>query len=278
MKKLIINADDFGLSNANNEAIILGHKAGIITAASIITNMPAYKNAIELLEDINNIDLGFHFNIMEGKSLTNPSLLCNSEGYFNCSFQELIFKSQDEKCIKQIENEFRAQIEKIINIHKISHIDSHVHTHSIPKIFKLICKLAQEYNINFIRTQKEIPYIVPNKILNIKFPINIIKNIILNVHTSINIKELKKSKIKNNDYFIGAMYTGNMTEETILKGLKKINEDNTITEIIIHPYTSQYISKNKYNNYIEFLITQNPKFKEKLENSGFVLSKYLDFI
>lgn len=278
MKKLIINADDFGLSEKNNKAIKLGYEKGIITSTSLITNMPAFNNAIEIINEIKDIDLGFHFNIMEGKSLTNSSFLCNSEGYFNCSYNKLIMNVQNKKVILQIEEEFRAQIEKILAIHSITHIDSHVHTHAIPQIFKLIIKLAQEYNIPFVRTQKEKPYIVWKKNFNINFPINILKNILLNTYTSINLKELKNSKIRTNDYFIGAIYTGNMTEETFIKGLKKIKKDNTITEIIFHPYFEEDKKNSKHNNYKEYLITQNPKFKKELETSGFVLTKYLYFI
>lgn len=278
MKKLIINADDFGASEQNNKAIKLGYEAGIITSTSIMTNMPAFDNTIETLEKIKDIDLGFHFNIIEGPSLTKSSLLCNQDGYFNCSFQELIIKSQNKECILQIEKEFRVQIERILPIHPITHIDSHIHTHSIPPIFKLIIKLAQEYNIKFVRTQKEKPYIVWDKAFNSKLPVNILKNILLNIYTSINIKAIKTSNIKTNDYFIGAMYTGNMTRETFLQGLKKIKKDETITEIIFHPYFDENKDGSKYNNYKEFLITQNPKFKEELESLGFVLSKYLHLV
>ena len=63
-----------------------------------------------------------------------------------------------------------------------------------------------------------------------------------------------------------------MDEEAILKGLSKIKKDNTITEVIFHPTTDE----NKQNNYKEFLITQNPNFKEELKNSGFALSNYIN--
>lgn len=65
--------------------------------------------------------------------------------------------------------------EEIMNVTEVTHIDSHVHTHSIPRIFELVCKLAQEYGIKQIRTQYEQPYIIPDvfRHLTLKYPINL---------------------------------------------------------------------------------------------------------
>ena len=270
MKKLIINADDFGYSKENNEAIKKGFEAGLITSTSIMSNMDDFEDAINLLPQISNIDLGIHLNIIEGKSLTNPSMLCNKEGFFNNSYGEILIKSAQNEFLNQIEKEFKAQIEKTLQHHQITHIDSHVHTHAIPSIFDLTVKLAKEYNIKSVRTQKEIPYIVLNKSFNTKFPINIIKNILLNTFSYIDKKKIKYT----NDYFIGVLYTGFMEEQTIIEGLRKITQENSITEIIFHPCCN----KNKKYNYKEFLITQNPNFKDELRNLGFVLSNYSDII
>ena len=267
MKKVIINADDFGISREANLAIKEGYEKGIITSTSLIVNMSAFEHAIfEILPTSPNLDVGFHFNIIEGKSLTNQTLLCDKNGVFNQSYGQIIIKSFNKKFLKQVEIEFRAQIEKALSHTKISHIDSHVHTHAIPNIFKLVSKLAKEYNIPYIRTQKEVPYIVWKKSFNIKFPINIIKNILLNLFSLINKTE------KTNDFFIGVLYTGYMDESSILKGLSKIKKDNTITEIIFHPT----IDETKKNNYREYLIIKNPSFKEQLQNLGFSQSTFYD--
>ena len=275
MKKIIINADDFGYLPENNEAVMQGFLSGVITSASIMTNLHGFDDALNnTLKEIPDIDLGFHFNITEGKSLTNCNLLCDNNGYFNNSYIDLILKSSNQKFIEQIEQEFREQIEKILKYHKITHMDSHMHIHAIPNIFKLFLKLAKEYDIQFIRTQKEIPYIILSKSLNLKYPVNIIKNVLLNFYTIINNKELSNTEIKTNDYFIGVLYTGDMDESTIIQGLKKIKKNNSITEVIFHPT----VNKNKKNNYKEFLITQNPKIKELILNSGLELTNYSKFI
>lgn len=267
MKKIIINADDFGYSKENNEAIKEGFNAGVITSTSIIPNADFFDDAItNVLPNISSIDIGVHLNIIEGKSITNQSLLCDKDGNFNNSYLKLILKSKNKEFQKQIETEFRAQIEKVKKHCKITHLDSHVHTHAIPEFFDITVKLAEEYDINYVRTQSEKPYLVLNKSFNLKFATNILKNILLNIFSFIN-----KKKIKNtNDFFIGILYTGFMDEKAIINGLKKIEQENSTTEIIFHPTTD----KSKKANYREFLITQNQSFKEELKNLGFDLSKH----
>lgn len=281
MKKLIINADDFGLSKGNNEAIKQGFLSGVITSTSLLTNTEGFINATEeILPQISDIDLGFHFNLMEGKSLTKSPLLSNADGTFNNSYGQLILKSTQKDFLNAIEAEFRLQIEKMLKYAQPSHVDSHVHTHAIPNIFKLVSKLAQEYGIKYIRTQKELPYFVAEKSFNTKFALNIIKNILLNTFTAGNVNLLKNNNLKTNDYFIGVLYTGFMDEKAILEGLKKIEKDNSVTEIIFHPYIAleDTDKKGKESNIREFLITQNTSIRKQIEETGFNFTNYRDLM
>ena len=72
-------------------------------------------------------------------------LLTDNKGNFNVGYGYLILNQNKKELLGQIEAEFRAQIEKVISQTKVDHLDSHVHTHAIPEIFKLTCKLAKDY-------------------------------------------------------------------------------------------------------------------------------------
>ena len=188
-KNFILNADDFGMSKAFNEAVLEGYTKGILTSASICANGEAFDGAInEILPQCPKLSLGVHLNIIEGKSLAECPLLTDKNGQFNNGYISMILKSLDIEFLEQVEMEFRAQIEKVLKVAKVDHIDSHVHTHAIPNLFKLTAKLAKEYNIPYIRTQFEKPYITPilNKHLNPKYPPNILKIILLNTFTILN--------------------------------------------------------------------------------------------
>ena len=189
-KKFILNADDFGMSKAFNRAVLDGYHNGFLTSASLCANGKAFNAAVnEIIPECPNLGTGVHLNIMEGRSLTKAPMLTNKRGKFNNSYLKLILKSTDYKFLEQVEYEFRTQIETVMNYTKVDHIDSHVHTHAIPNIFKITAKLAKEYKIPFIRTQYEEMYFVPSikKHLNFKYPPNILKILLLNSFTKINI-------------------------------------------------------------------------------------------
>lgn len=273
-KKFILNADDFGMSKAFNRAVLDGYHNGFLTSASLCANGKAFNAAVnEIIPECPNLGLGVHLNIIEGRSLTKAPLLTNKKGKFNNVFLSILLKSHDESFLNQVEFEFRTQIETVMNYAKVDHIDSHVHTHSIPNLFKITAKLAKEYNIPYIRTQYEEMYFVPSirKHLNLKYPPNILKILLLNYFTSINKKVVEEYGLKTNDNLIGVGYTGLMDDLTVEYGLKAI-EDSHITEALIHP--CHYATSNKNQHYTEFLITQNKSLKDKIARLGFEITNY----
>lgn len=278
-KKFILNADDFGMSEAFNRAVQEGYASGILKSASLVANGDAFQDAWgNVIPSCPNLGVGVHLNIIEGKSLCpNLDRLTNKDGHFNNSFGMLLLKSlnfKDKIFIEQLEKEFRAQIEAVMNVTEITHIDSHVHTHSIPRIFELVCRLAQEYGIKQIRTQYEQPYIIPDvfKHLTLKYPINLIKVALLNFFTLINEGNVQKYELRTNDYLIGVTYTSMMNSLAISYGLMAIKYDKFTAEALIHP--CRYDDGTIDNHFTEFQITKNLKLKEKIENLGIEIVNY----
>lgn len=279
MKKFILNADDFGMSEAYNRAVLEGYQFGILKSTSLTANGEAFEEACEkVIPACPDLGVGIHLNIIEGKSLC-PDLdqLTDSQGNFNNSFGTLLLKSlnpNNKAFMEQIEKEFRAQIEKVISRTKVTHIDSHVHTHSIPKIFELTTKLAKEYGIKQIRTQFEKPYLMPDssRIFNRKYPINLIKVALLEFFTLINEKTVLKYGLTTNDYLLGVSFTSMMNSLAISYGLMAIKYDKVVAEALIHP--CRYEDGTIDNHFEEFQITKNQKLKEKIEKLGFEITNY----
>lgn len=273
-KKFILNADDFGMSKAFNRAVLDGYHNGFLTSASLCANGKAFNAGVnEIIPECPNLSIGVHLNIAEGRALTKAPLLTNKRGKFNNNFVQILLKSNNSEFLRQIEFEFRTQIETVMNYTKVEHIDSHLHIHAIPNIFNIVAKLAIEYNIPYIRTQHEEIYFVPSikKHLNFKYPANILKILFLNYFTSQNKKTVQEYGLKTNDYLIGAGYSGLMDNLTIEYGLKALEED-CIVEALIHP--CHYAASNKNQHYTEFLITQNKALKDKIDRLGFEITNY----
>lgn len=273
-KKFILNADDFGLSQYHNQAVLEGYNTGFLTSASLCANTEAYESAVHnILPDCPELGIAAHLNIMEGKSLTDCPFLTDKYGKFCTNYAILLMNRNNKDMLKQIETEFRAQIEKIQADTKIDHLDSHVHTHAIPEIFEITCKLANEYGIKYIRTQSEQLYFIPrlNKHLTLSYPINLLKIALLQNFTKQNHITAKRYGIKTNDFIIGVGYTGMMDSDAIEYGLKALEQD-CIVEALIHPCKYDNDLENSHTR--EFEITQNLKLKDTISRLGFDITNY----
>ncbi len=271
MKKFILNADDLAKSEYHNSAILEGYKFGLLKSTSVMVNMPCYQDALKrVILPNRKLGVGIHLNLTEGRALnTNLNLLTNQNGDFNNSYLSILLNSNKKEFLSQVEQEFRSQIELAREDIKLTHIDSHVHIHSIPNIFKITARLASEYNIKQIRTQLEIPYFVKGKRYN---PINLIKVLLLNYFSLDNKDVAKKYNLKTNDFLLGVSYTGMMSDKTILEGLKKIKKD-CVLEALIHPCLYNDDRKNSHTK--EFEITKNDTLKSLIQQTGFEISNYI---
>lgn len=266
------------MSKAFNKAVLDGYNNGFLTSASLCANGEAFDAAVnEIIPECPNLGVGVHLNIIEGKTVqdfTKTSMLTNLEGKFNNGYLKMILLSNNPLFLEQVESEFRAQIEKVLSHTKVTHLDSHVHVHAIPNIFKITCKLAKEYGISQVRTQFEKFYFVPDvkKHLNFKYPPNILKVVLLNYFTLKNLTFIKEFGLNTNDYLIGVGYTGMMDSDTIYKGLEAIKED-VVVEALIHPCNfGAGAIKNQHS--VEFEITQNQDLRDKIQRLGFEIVNY----
>lgn len=155
MKFLITNSDDFGLSVSITDAIVETHLKGIMTSTTLLANMEGTDYAIQKAKDVLTLGVGIHFNLTEGKPLTEPHkihLLLNSLGYFNNNIvQRKNFIFGKEK-LKQAELELSNQLSYLMdNGIRPSHFDSHHHITGTPVAFRAAMTVAKKYRINRAR-------------------------------------------------------------------------------------------------------------------------------
>lgn len=161
MKKLIVNADDFGLHTQINNGIIKGYKEGFITSTSLMCSAPCYDEAVALAEECPGLGIGIHLTLVGGvRSVLDrekiPSLV-DGDGRFlpdYVAFARRFYTGQIR--LQEIEAELRAQIEKGLQSGlAVTHIDSHQHTHVLPLLNGLVTDLCAEYKIKKIRNPQE---------------------------------------------------------------------------------------------------------------------------
>ena len=277
MKKFILNSDGFGISKASNRAVLEGYHNGFLTGASLFANGHAFNAAVnEIIPECPNLSIGVNLNITEGISLTKAPLLTDRKGKFNKNFYGILLSSYNNKFLEQVEFEFRTQIETVMNYTSVSHISSNSHIHAIPEIFKITAKLAQEYNIPFVRTHFEEIYFVNSlkKHLNFNYPHNLFTAVLLNSFSKVNKLTVKDFGLRTNDYIMGIEYEKMMDNSAIENGLSNIDENCTV-ECFINPAVSFGAKKRQY---VEFLLTKDKELKDKINRAGFEITNYRDII
>lgn len=272
-RKFILSADEFGLSKAENQAVLEGYVNGFLTNANICVNSEAFYSAIhDILPDCPNLSIGICLNIQKGKALTHCTLLTDSQGCFNKDFQHIQLNIKNKELLKQIETEFEAQILKAQNEIKIFNISSTNHIHAIPELFEIVCELAKKYGVQHIRTHFEELYFIPeiSKHLNLAYINNVHNLFRLNKYTKTNKKTLNKYGLKTNDYVIGIGYKNMMSSSAIEYGLKNLDE-NCLIEAIIHPCKSIESEQARKN---EFILTQDLTLKDTITRLGYDFTNY----
>ncbi len=161
-KRLIINADDFGLCEGVNRAIIQAHTDGVLRSTTIMTNMPSASSAVDAAKSLGTLGIGVHLNLTEGKALCeheDMGRLIDSEGNFKSSVARLgLLSLADPRTRNALRTELAAQIQWLIDKGaQPTHLDSHKHFHAIPHLFSIICQLASRFGIRAIRYSMEPP-------------------------------------------------------------------------------------------------------------------------
>lgn len=155
MRKLIINADDLGMSATVNAKIVECIKLGIITSSTLMANAPAFEEGVRIAKTNPQISVGIHLNIIEFTPLTNESVF-KKHGIVSengCFIEGAIFNVPINEELKQaVFEEWDAQITKMEKEGLLpTHCDSHEHTHTIQELQDILCRVLDKHNIKRVR-------------------------------------------------------------------------------------------------------------------------------
>ncbi|MBR3661944.1 MAG: ChbG/HpnK family deacetylase [Alphaproteobacteria bacterium] len=232
--KRIFNADDFGISLGVNAAIEKAYTEGILNSASVMVNQKYALQAVEAAKKMPKLETGLHLNLTNEYPAANPQdipLLVNAEGKLKNGFLMLLINSflHPKKFAEQTETEIRAQLKKYADFGlPLRHIDGHRHVHLIPAVFKIVKKVADEYQIPRIRTMNENIFntLKFNSDKSFLFDGGLIKYFLLRFFTWWN-------GYKSDVYFYTILYTCKITKDRFCN--VKIPTGYNAVEIMIHP-------------------------------------------
>ncbi len=156
--RLVVNADDFGLSTRINEGIVRSHREGIVTATSLMAVGRAFAHAVECCRMVPTLDVGVHLTLVaEQPLLPGRTSLVEDDGRFPEGAGALLRRWLRGRIrLADVRAEWSAQIERVLNHGiRVTHLDSHQHVHALPGLAEVCLELAAHYQIPFVRVPIE---------------------------------------------------------------------------------------------------------------------------
>jgi chitin disaccharide deacetylase len=229
--RLIVNADDFGLSEAVNRAVIETHEHGIVTSTSIMAGGAAFEHAAELAARCPTLDVGVHLTLTEQRPVAEsvPSLV-GADGHFAPHATDLA-----KRCLRgaialdDVHKELDAQIRRVRAAGvRPTHLDGHQHVHVLPGVARVVAKLAGDHGIRAVRVPTESPrgYMLkdPGSLKRLA------EQIALGVFGELSpLKRLRRV-----DRFVGFYFGGRLTEQNLETVLERLPSGKTV-ELMCHP-------------------------------------------
>jgi hopanoid biosynthesis associated protein HpnK len=157
VRRLIINADDFGLTPGVNRGIAEAHSHGVVTSSTLMASGMAFDDALQLAQSNPRLGIGCHAVLVDGRPLLSPhevsSLIGGTGDLFRQNLSRFALRAIAGRLdAEQIEAEVTAQIRKLQSAGvAVSHLDTHKHVHIFPQVLRPLLRAAQACGVRAIR-------------------------------------------------------------------------------------------------------------------------------
>lgn len=290
-KWLIVNADEFGLTESVNIGIVEAHREGIVTSTTMIVNMWAFENAVIHARENQSLGVGVHLNLTDGRPIlptADVPTLVNKEGCFY-KRNQLIWKlllGQVDFC--EIRAEFEAQIKKLEYAGITpTHLDSHQSIYMHPSIFKIAISIAKERNMPMRLQQEEglnNAFSSGKESLRYLLSPNYPKNVFMVSLAKQYRRIMKKWGFSTSDHFITtfSFFRKDNANPDVILAKEIASLRRGVTEMMSHPgYVDRHLEefvmggrKEAYLREEELRMLKSPLVKEMLDRNGIELLHY----
>jgi chitin disaccharide deacetylase len=214
VKRLVVNADDFGFTRDVNQGIIEAHRNGILTATTLMATGPAFEDAVRLAKENPSLDVGCHL-VLVGSP----------------PFPDTIPQMVRAVSLKRIRiyDELRAQVRRILDAGiQPTHLDTHKHTHLFPPVLKALAAISEEFGIRWVRRPFDLP-LQPGGTGIAKRAISGAFGLVRGRFEPV----LARHGCRSTDHFAGFQMTGNYDGASLIQLIRALPEGST--EFMCHP-------------------------------------------
>jgi hopanoid biosynthesis associated protein HpnK len=279
--RLIVNGDDFGLSESVNEGVIRAYKEGVLTSCSLMVTGDAFDQAVTLARENPGLAVGIHLVTAMGKSVLPkreiPSLI-DEEGRFsnNPALAGLKYYFW-APARREIRKELAAQFAKYQSTGlPLSHVDGHLHMHVHPVIFNAAVSLGEKFGARRMRVPQE------ERRLALAYDrggalSKIVHSLLFSRLASYMKKTLSARGFRFTERVYGDLQTGKMNERYFLYALENLTSETN--EIYFHPavYTTDApLTEEQRQQVVEFGALTSAAVIRRIDELGVELSNYFD--
>lgn len=156
LKRLIVNADDFGRHELINKAVERGVVGGCLRSATLMPGGQAFDSAVIVAKRYRELGVGVHFTLVNGFPVLPPEAipsLVTEQGVFYDNYALFVKRFVAGKVnFEEVRAELGAQLQKLEQAGlKLTHVDSHQHMHTLPGIINIVLELAKSAGIKAVR-------------------------------------------------------------------------------------------------------------------------------
>jgi chitin disaccharide deacetylase len=285
VRRLIINADDFGLTHGVNRAIAEAHQHGVVTSATLMANGAVFEDAARIARSAPRLGVGCHVLLVDGSPILESaqvsSLLTSPDGkQFGTGIAKFSLRALSGRLeSSQVEAEVTAQIRKLQSAGiAVSHLDSHKHTHMFPSVFRPLLHAARECGVRAVRN----PFDVIRISLAAGRPglwkrygeVKLLRNLANQFR-----KATQEAGVITPDGTLGIAVTGALDDRLFRLIIEKLPEGTW--EFVSHPgYDDAELdgvqTRLRESREQELLVLKSPQTRDLLARSGIELISYRD--
>jgi hopanoid biosynthesis associated protein HpnK len=164
MRRLIVNADDFGFTAGVNRGIVEAHSRGVVTSSTLMANGRAFSDAVQLARTVPQMSVGCHVVLIDGQPLLDPKTISSLVAHRSTNHDGDDARFRDgiggfalralagRLDSREIEAETTAQIRKLQAAGiAVSHLDTHKHTHLFPRVLRPLLKAGAACGVRALR-------------------------------------------------------------------------------------------------------------------------------
>lgn len=287
MRRLIVNADDFGFTSGVNRAIVEAHKNGVVTSSTLMANGTAFAEAAALARSSQNLSVGCHVVLIDGAPVLSPekipSLTVSSR--FRDGLKGFAARAISGRIdADEVAAETEAQIRRIQTAGiMVTHIDTHKHTHIFPKIARPILRTAKACGVRAVRNpfgpgrpMRSSQLLVRPNLWTRYAEVRILSAFAGRFHDAV-----AAEGFRTPDGTLGIEVTGTL-DETLFRAIAQSVPEGT-WEFVCHPgYNDQDLAAVKTrlreSRELELRVLTLSNAREMLAQQGIQLISYRDFV